>query len=104
MDAWLAPLQNGALGLIAISALLMVFPGKVFKYWALCIFSWGLPLTVYEISTLDLHKSGLFGIDTPANHAYIASVLFFALTILFIAAYYLVMWWKGRSKGTTKSA
>jgi hypothetical protein len=94
-NTYLRPIIHGGYGLIAIFATLLVFPGNLFKRWLQFIFSWGFPVSLGLISAINVNSSNILS-PSKAKMAELLSWFFFILTVIFISAYYLTLWWKKR--------
>lgn len=93
----LRPLMSSALSIAGVTALLLPFPARIFKLWLLFVCSWGLPLSIYMVGSINIYSSHVFAISR-GEAAVFLGYIFGAITLLFIAIVYLIDWWKGRSK------
>lgn len=95
LDSWLTSLIWGNFGIAAISLILLPFPSRIFKLWLIYIFSWGFPLSLYMISQINIQSSHVFAIGR-GEAALFLSYIFGAITIIYIAGYYALLWRRGR--------
>lgn len=97
-EGLLRPIIEGGQGLAIIFAVLLFFPGNLFKRWLQFVFSWAFPLCVLFVASIDIHKTGIFNFDRGVV-AWLLAMVFLGVTVLFILGYYLTLWWKKRKGG-----
>jgi hypothetical protein len=95
IDTWIAPLFYGGRALAVLLAVLTLFPGNIFKRWLQFIFSWGFPISIMLVAGIDIHSSNILN-PSRDEMAELLGWFFGILTVIFIAAYYLTLWWKKR--------
>jgi len=69
--------------------LISLYPNQIVRSWFIKIFSWFFPLTIIQVVTTDLYKSGMF-IPTKADVAWGNGVILFYLTAIFLVVTFVI--------------
>ena len=103
IDGWLRPLLKSSFWAILIFGLLILFPGDVFKRWLQYILWWAVPLSLKLVYDISAHTGGIMSVS-KADMAESLGQIFLIVTAIFIAAYYLITWWKKRKAGPVSAS
>ena len=102
IDTWLFPVYFGGKYLTVILGILVVFSASIFKRWLQYILWWAVPLSLKLVYDISAHTGGIMSVS-KADMAESLGQIFIIVTAIFIAAYYLIAWWKKR-KGNPVAA